>query len=85
MRPEHHPRVNKLVIALLTPCKFKNKLRTIQPLIFAKIKNSQPELKLTGSYKKRVYSQMIKLIVPSVMKCNEKEFYGEANFKHNKN
>ena len=33
------------------PYKFKNKLRTIQPQIFEKIKNNQPELKIIGSYK----------------------------------
>ena len=56
MRPEHHPRAKKLALALLTPCYYENKLRTIQPQIFEKIKNSQTELKFTGSYKKRTYS-----------------------------
>ena len=38
MRPENLPRAKKLGIALLTPFLFKNKLRTIQPQIFEKIK-----------------------------------------------
>ena len=54
MRPEHHLRVNKLVIALLRSYSTKNKLRAIQPQIFEQIKNSQPELKFTGSYKKNI-------------------------------
>ena len=33
----------------------KNKLRTFQPQKWKKIKNSQPQTKFTGSYKKRVY------------------------------
>ena len=32
----------------------KNKLRTFQPQKLKKIKNSQPQTKFTGSYKKRV-------------------------------
>ena len=53
MRPEHLLRAKKLAIALLTSYKFKNKVRTIQPQFFKKIKSSQPELKkFTGSYKK---------------------------------
>ena len=43
----------KLEIALLIPNKFKNKIRTIQPKIFEKIKNNQPELKFAGSYLKK--------------------------------
>ena len=45
------PQNEKLAIALLIPYKFKNKLRTIKPQIFEKIKNNQPELQFTGSYK----------------------------------
>ena len=52
MRPEQHPRAKKLALALPTPYWIKNKLRAIQPQIFEKIKNGQPELKFTGSYKK---------------------------------
>ena len=56
MRLEHLPKAKKLAIALRTPYQFINKLRTIQPWIFEKIKNSQLELKFAGSYKKkRVY------------------------------
>ena len=37
----------------------KNKLGTIKPQIFGKNKNNQPELKFTGSYKKKsVYQQI---------------------------
>ena len=50
--PEHLPRTKAKKIALLIPYKFKNKLRTIQPQIFEKNKNNQPELKFTDSYKK---------------------------------
>ena len=45
--------MKKLAIALLTPYQFKNKLRRIQPQIFEKIKNCQPELEFTDSYKKK--------------------------------
>ena len=51
MRPENLPKAKKVAIALLTPYQPKKKLRTIQPRIFEKIKNSQPELEFTGSYK----------------------------------
>ena len=33
--------------------KIKNKLRTFQPQKLPKIKNSQPQTKFTGSYKKK--------------------------------
>ena len=36
-----------------------DKLRIIQPQIFEKIENSQPELKFTGSYKKSVFVIML--------------------------
>ena len=49
-------RMKKLAIALLTPYSFKNKLRTIQPQIFEKIKNCQPELNLPVLIKKSVIS-----------------------------
>ena len=53
MRPEHHPRAKKLALALLTPYLIKNRLGTMQPQFFEKIKNSPPELKFTGSYKRK--------------------------------
>ena len=54
MRPEQEnlPSAKKLAFALPAPYLFKNELRINQHQIFKKIKNSQPELRLSGSYKK---------------------------------
>ena len=37
----------------------KNKLRTFQPQKLKKIKNSQPQTKFTGSYKKKRVQEMV--------------------------
>ena len=48
---------------------FKNKLRTIQPQIFEKIKNNQPELKFTGSYKTRAYLLLFSKSLSVSLQC----------------
>ena len=45
----------------------KNKLRTFQPQKLKKIKNSQPQTKFTGSYRKRVkFGTYMKLFMKTV-------------------
>ena len=83
MRPEHHPRAKKLALALLTPYWIKNKLRTIQPQNLEKIKNSQPELKFTGSYKKKSLTFTVILLLLMLLFCYcccSSEFRGHLGF-----
>ena len=53
MRPKHHPRAKKLALALLHPIRLRTNYEQFSLRFSKKIKNSQPELKFTGSYKKK--------------------------------